>query len=347
MKKVLIGLDKLDCPHSGFGRVSIDYGNALKDTSDFEFTYLVPSDYDHSLLPDKKTIRLNLWRKLFPFYQKDFDLIHSIHHRPDYCIRKDRKLLVTVHDLSFAYNHTEKETKKLQRKLCALLRQSSAIAYISDFTRQDAADKLNVPSHLRSKRIYDGVTPLRVKEARPGELPDKKILFSIGVFSKRKNFAALLPLIARLPEEYILVIAGNANTGYGNFMQYTIEEKGMEDRVFLTGEITEEEKSFLFHHCEAFVFPSTVEGFGLPILEAMEAGKPVFCSDKTSLKEIGSPYAYFWSSFCHNAMVKVFEEGMADFTAEKAKAQQEYVATFSWKENVKQYIDYYKEILEV
>ncbi len=347
MKKILIGLDKLNSPNSGFGRVSVDYAQALEDTQDFSFTYLVPSHYDASLLPGKKTIKLTWWRQLFPFYQKRFDLIHSVHQRPEYRIRKDSKLLLTIHDLSFAYNHTKKEQRQLRKKLCRLVHQSTAVAFISDYTLKDSQEKLQIPDSILYRRIYDGVEPLFKKEDRPVDLPDKKVLFSIGVFTKRKNFAVLLPFIKQLPEDYILVISGNENTGYGNYIQFMIEEKGLEDRVYLTGEITEEEKSFLFHHCEAFVFPSIVEGFGLPILEVMQAGKPVFTTDKTSLKEIAGGHAYFWTDFCPASMKKVFEEGMADFNEEKAKAEQEYAATFTWQENVKQYLAYYKEILNM
>lgn len=345
MKKVLIGLDKLSNPNSGFGRVSIDYANALEDTSDFEFTYLIPSDYEGSIAKGKRTIRLNWWRRNFPFYQKEFDLIHAVHHRPEFRIRKDKKLLLTIHDLSFAYVHTKREMRKLKRKLCRLLRQSTALAFISDFTRQDCIEKLHVPEHLMTKRIYDGVSLLKKVETAPDNLPDKKILFSIGVFSRRKNFAALLPFIELLPDDYILVLAGNNNTGYGSFVEFTIGEMGLKNRVILTGEINEEEKSFLYHHCDAFLFPSLVEGFGLPLIEAMQTGKPVFASKKSSLAELGKDYVYYWEDMSPEAMKEVFEKGMADFSPEKAKAEQEYALSFTWQENVKQYLAYYKEIL--
>jgi glycosyltransferase involved in cell wall biosynthesis len=88
---------------------------------------------------------------------------------------------------------------------------------------------------------------------------------------------------------------------------------GVEDRVKLIGPATEEEKYWYYKNCEAFLFPSYAEGFGLPVIEAMYHGKPVFISDKTSLPEVGGDAAYYFRNFEPEYMQEVFKEGMRDY----------------------------------
>ena len=73
--------------------------------------------------------------------------------------------------------------------------------------------------------------------------------------------------------------------------------KGLEERIILPGEISDMDKYWLYKNCEAFVFPSMYEGFGLPVIEAMNFGKPVFLSTFSSLPEVGGKYALYWENF--------------------------------------------------
>jgi glycosyltransferase involved in cell wall biosynthesis len=63
-------------------------------------------------------------------------------------------------------------------------------------------------------------------------------------------------------------------------------------------------KAWLLANCEAFLFPSLAEGFGLPPLEAMHFGTPVFLSDRTSLPEVGGTQAGYFREFSASAMRK-------------------------------------------
>ena len=98
--------------------------------------------------------------------------------------------------------------------------------------------------------------------------------------------------------------------------------------------------------CEAFLFPSIAEGFGLPVIEAMLCGKPVFCSNRTSLKEIGGEFAFFWNNFESGEMVKIFNNGLAKFKDEDFKNRQfAYATQFTHKKNIEGYLNIYRELL--
>ena len=64
------------------------------------------------------------------------------------------------------------------------------------------------------------------------------------------------------------------------------QKHNLQDRVICTGKISEFDKQYYLKHCTAFVFPSLREGFGIPPIEAMRFGKPVFISNNTSLPEV-------------------------------------------------------------
>ena len=126
-----------------------------------------------------------------------------------------------------------------------------------------------------------------------------------------------------------------------------IARYGLEDRVVLTGSIEEEEKNYFYHHCSAFVFPSLYEGFGLPVIEAMLCGKPVFSSRCTSLPEIGGNMAFYWDNFDAEHMAHVFANGMHIYNSDEkafSEALKEYASMFSWKQNAGTYLNLYESL---
>jgi glycosyltransferase involved in cell wall biosynthesis len=90
-----------------------------------------------------------------------------------------------------------------------------------------------------------------------------------------------------------------------------------------------------------------LEGFGLPVIEAMKFGKPVFLSKHTSLPEIGGSSAYYWEYFEPKYMAEMFNSIMQKFLSDtqKAKNIKLYAEKFSWDIATKQYIELYLEIL--
>lgn len=110
--------------------------------------------------------------------------------------------------------------------------------------------------------------------------------------------------------------------------------------------ISEAEKAWYFTNCEAFLLPSIAEGFGLPVAEAMSVGKPVFLNNSTSLPEIGSDKAFYFSDFDSDSMYRTFMEGIEKFRSNKM--EQEVIAYskgFSWENAAKLYWMVYRSLL--
>ena len=119
-------------------------------------------------------------------------------------------------------------------------------------------------------------------------------------------------------------------------------------RVHTLGKVSENEKKHLYLNCAAFAFPSLREGFGIPAIEAMTYGKPVFLANNTSLPEIGGEHAFFWDNFEIDHMTTVFLNGMQKYNKEKEFYSDWYkqrAASFTWEKAAKAYCEVYKKAL--
>jgi glycosyltransferase involved in cell wall biosynthesis len=113
----------------------------------------------------------------------------------------------------------------------------------------------------------------------------------------------------------------------------------------MPGAVDEATKLWLYAHCEAFLFPSLSEGFGLPVAEAMTFGKPVFISNLTSLPEVGGEDAFYFENFEPESMAQVVGEGLRDFqrNALRRERLRQRAARFSWRSVAAEYWKLYQE----
>jgi glycosyltransferase involved in cell wall biosynthesis len=347
--KVLICAELLKYPNRGLGRVSFDFTEALSQNSALDFSYLLAGSSLPKHLSNAPTVRLNTWRKFDSSYMQQYAICHVLHQLPKFSFSKARKTVLTIHDLNFLYTKNKKKQQKYHKMVQSAVDKADAIGFISHFTREECFRHLSIPASKITQVIYNGVNALADPSPRPDWCPESPFLFTIGQFLNKKNFHVLLPFMRKLPENISLIIAGENNTSYGAYLKKEILTRGLRNRVILPGPVSEAEKSYLYHNCKAFVFPSIAEGFGLPVIEAMKCGKAVFCSDKTSLKEIGGRHAFFWTNFDAGHMLKVYEEGTEKFenSTTAIVEQTAYANSFTWKTNVDSYIQLYQHLLEL
>ena len=106
------------------------------------------------------------------------------------------------------------------------------------------------------------------------------------------------------------------------------------------------EKYWYLNNCEGFVFPSISEGFGIPPIEAMRLGKPVFLSKATSLPEIGGEVAYYFESFDNKKMAEIIQSGLLDFhEKDKSQVSIDWSNKFTWEKSGKMYKEVYLEVI--
>lgn len=118
----------------------------------------------------------------------------------------------------------------------------------------------------------------------------KPYLFFAGTIEPRKNLVQLIRSYAELPEKlrdrYDLVLAGKKGWDYDSVFN-AIDQLDLGGCVHHIDYVSDEDLARLYSGADVFVFPSLYEGFGLPVLEAMQSGTPVITSDLSSLPEVG------------------------------------------------------------
>ena len=256
-------------------------------------------------------------------------------------------VVTTVHDLNFL--HFENNPRKKEREdKCTreAIQRSQRIITISEAARKDILDFYGDPGKPIDV-IYNGVKPYNGPVVKPASAPEGDFILSICRLTRSKNLQTLPPLLEG--NDFKLVIVGK-NIEHGQ-IEEILDIAGkwnVRDRIIFTGGIPEEEKHWFLRHCKAFLFPSLAEGFGLPVIEAMQYGIPTFISDRTSLPEIGGDCAFYFNhEFDPEGMRQECEKGMADFRGGKItpEAMKRRAALFSWETAARQYYDIYESLL--
>jgi len=281
--------------------------------------------------------------------KKKYDLWHCLNQNIKIEPFFNTPYLLTVHDVHFATQTPPHQKCALRDRFPQKLKRSTAIVYISEFAKKDTHAHFNVPD-VPQYVIYNGNTITATdlpKGFVPKQLPKHRFLFSIGAFSERKNFMSLVAMLTLLPE-YDLVLAGDNSTEYAKKLKALAKKIGVAHRLYLTGKIEDIAKKYYLQHCEGFVFPSLREGFGIPPIEAMAFGKPIFISNNTSLPEIGGEHSFYWENHSPQHMAEVVKGGMKKYALKKDFYTKWYTSrakSFDWNETAKQYIEVYQSIL--
>ena len=351
MTKVLVNLYTLKNINCGLGQVALNMGknlSGLPNASDF--TFYVPPRYSGYFGNQVKYISSNIFNKHCSLFSKKYEVMHLIHQMSGRHAAKSEKLILTIHDLNFIFEKkNERKRNKYLRKVQKNVDRADVIVYISGFAKKMSEKYLKIPSLKLQKVIYNGVEVDVDKAAdRPDFLPEGEFIFTIGEIMAKKNFAVLIDFLKKLTRPYNLIIAGKSSTKYAGDLLVRLKEEGLESRVILPGVISEDDKIYLYRHCKAFVFPSLYEGFGLPVIEAMRFGKPVFISTSTSLPEIGGEFAFYWEHFEPQYMADVFEAKMKlyELNPDYPQKLRKYSNKFLWEENINEYNKLYKDLTE-
>lgn len=291
----------------------------------------------------------SLYRKPLFRIRKKYDLWHSLNQNTKIEPYHNLPYLLTIHDVNFMEEMTGEALEKKIQLFKTKLNRSTAITYISNYAKDMTHKYFTVPD-VNEYVIYNGSEKIEhqlEENYKPTVEIDGPYLFFIGEFLEKKNIHTLIELLPHLPN-YKLVLAGKNTTEYANVCRKLISDLQLEDRVIIPGKINEMDKYYYYKNCSAFVFPSLREGFGLPPIEAMQFGTPVFLSNKSALPEVGGKHAYYWDHFDAKYMAETISTQLNAFNADKENKQlalKKYANAFSWEKTAKAYLDVYKSLV--
>ncbi len=351
MQKIIFDCERMKYPDTGLYHYCMNLGKYLEKNIDLSaeqlFFYTPPGQQGWSYSRNNHITQSPLHKFILPPLGK-FGIWHATYQNTHYMPMLNRKIKVvlSIHDLNFMYDERKSPAKKQKylRYLQHLIDRADVLVCISEFSKKDVLQNCNThnkPLHV----IHNGSNMLVKPELTSHSYkPKKPFLFSIGVMNRKKNYHVLLPLLKQNTLE--LLIAGrNDDPGYRHFMEKRSAELGVTDNLRLLGSITENEKSWYFNHCSAFAFPSVSEGFGLPVVEAMSCGKPLFLSDRTALPEIGGDVSFYFHDFHPDHIQQVFNSGMKKYnTTGWSDRIKKRGKDFNWHKAARQYLEVYRSL---
>lgn len=288
---------------SGLGRAVAALAHALARTSSSHDSFVA---YAPSSVPLSSLAYLGIpVRHLcgthvataFPPLEKDAD-VHLFFTPVVPLLWFPRRAVVIAHD--FAYLEFSERSLAARLRRAALwclhwlsLRKASAVVAISAQTKQVLIERFGVPQE-RIRIIYDGYMPLGEPEAIEG-MPRDFFLYP-GTLKPRKNIPnimrAFASFVASHPDSsQRLVITGTTGGSYHRVLVELVSRLGIAERVRFTGYVSDGQLATLNRRATALVFPSLLEGFGMPILEAMHAGLPVITSSVGAVAEVAGDAA--------------------------------------------------------
>ncbi|MBN1495209.1 MAG: glycosyltransferase family 4 protein [Spirochaetes bacterium] len=211
---------------------------------------------------------------------------------------------------------------------------------ISENTAKDARDILRLKTRIEAIPLaadpeifyLAGASSVAAAKKRYGI--GKKYILTVCTLEPRKNLKALLAAYQKMPSRrnYQLVLVGMAGWSNAEFFR-EIETSDVGDNVIFTGYIPSAELAPIYSGAEIFVFPTFYEGFGLPVLEAMQCGCPVITSNTSSIPEVAGDAAIMVDPNDTNALAAGMETLLNSPTTRKNLSTRgiRRAALFSWE----------------
>jgi glycosyltransferase involved in cell wall biosynthesis len=206
--------------------------------------------------------------------------------------------------------------------------RSGKLIAVSEATRADLLRFYRLPAD-RVVVIHHGVETAFFELDRK---PIESYVLCVSTLHPHKNLERLIRVYARRSRDYRLVLAGMRGF-HTRTLEALIEQLGLTGSVQLTGWLPREELYRLYQRALAFVYPSTFEGFGMPVLEALASGIPVACSDIPVLREVAGEAALFFDPLDEDAIDASLARIVSDaaLRSQLAAAGRERARPFAWE----------------
>jgi len=267
-----------------------------------------------------------------------------------------------VHDLLAQFD--SENTNDLHLRIRALvldflmrgsLKRARAISAISEFTRRQLVARFPFSSG-KVRVIHDALPAGRSTMTPDPELVLRKYrvakpyILTVGLFPPHKNIGLLIEAFAKLKRErgvpHQLVLVGNAQWTFRGLTQLVASE-GVNAQVVFTGRVGDDELACFYTGADLFVYPSLMEGFGLPLLEAMANGVPVVCSNAGPLPEVAGEAAIFFDPADVEDITRAIREVLEtpQLRARLIAEGRKQVERFSFRRTAAEYLKLYREVL--
>jgi glycosyltransferase involved in cell wall biosynthesis len=263
--------------------------------------------------------------------------------------------VVTIHDLIFL-RHPEYyhwwDVEIYRRKFKSTLKEASRIIAISECTKRDILyygdfpeDKIDVIYQGCSNRFRKSVSEADKNRVKAKYNLSDNFVLNVGSIEARKNVLLAVKALGCLLDSFRMVIVGK-HTKYTDEVIAYVKKNGLEDRVQILHGIPDDDLPVIYHLAKVFVYPSRYEGFGIPIIEAIQTGLPVVACTGSCLEEAGGPDCLYVSPDDVEGMANAIKQAIAEKDVRVPRAQ-EYIKRFENSNLAAQVIEEYEKTINL
>ena len=236
------------------------------------------------------------------------------------------------------------------KKVKYACRVADKIVTISEQTKRDliefyhiSEDRIQVIYQSCSTSFYDELSEAEMDQVRVKyKLPNDFILY-VGSITERKNTLQLVKAYELSKTSLPLILVGGGKQYKDKVIQY-IEDQKLEEKVKIMSNVPDLDLPAIYQAAQLFVYPSLFEGFGIPILEAMQSGTPVITSTGSCFKEVGGDAAIYADPFDVNDIAYKINHVLNNSTKQNEMSQSGKLQAqkFSHEQLVHQWMELYQ-----
>ena len=286
------------------------------------------------------------------------DLFHGLSNELPLGLYRAQRVgtVVTIHDLAFIrYPQYYKPIDRLlyRRKYGASARAADHVITVSEQTRRDVIDIFGVEEE-RVTTVYQGcserfaqIQPEEVAAARQAlRLPQRYMLF-VGSIEERKNLLLAVEALAQLQDKELHLVAVGRRTPYVQQVLDRARRLGVTSRLHLLHQVGAAYLPGIYGGAEVFVYPSRFEGFGIPIIEALNAGIPVIGATGSCLEEAGGPTSLYTDPDNADMLASLIDRVLIDISLRRLMIDEgrSYVERFTPKRIARDLSQVYEQVM--
>lgn len=264
--------------------------------------------------------------------------------------------VVTVHDLIFMrhpeyYHWWDAQIYALKFRLTC--REAERIIAISECTKRDvmyyggvSEDRIDVVYQscdtLFTQRLTDDAC---AEAARRLHLPQRYIL-NVGTIEARKNVLLAVKALSQLPREVHLVVVGRPTDYAERILRYA-REHDLAARIHFLRGISNDDLLAVYQQAECFVYPSRYEGFGIPVIEAIQSSLPVVACTGSCLEEAGGPSSLYVAPDDVHGMAEALQQSLigASGRSQRIADSRAYIRRFENEDIAQQMLEVYTRLI--
>ncbi len=300
---------------SGLGSYSRDVIRAVLDKNQDDIFLFTPQQNKAIFQPKEVTVIepqegidsliKAYWRSFSIVKEVDklqLDIFHGLSNELPFTVGKPVKTVVTIHDLIFKRFpewYKAFDRRMYDWKFKSACQNSDKIIAISQQTKADIIEfygiedrKIEVVYQTCNDRFKTKATAEQITKVKAKYHLPEDFLLNVGTIEPRKNALNIVKAIHRNNIETPLYIIGR-NTKYVEEIKAFISENKFNTEIKILHEVSNEELPVFYQLAKIFIYPSTFEGFGIPIIESLYSGTPVITSKGSCFAEPGGDHSIY------------------------------------------------------